>query len=99
LTISSARAHVHDLPVADPEALPGVTPESVRALLAAQKVSAEVLSTDARTSGGLVRLLPPKSRVVLAGTMHHFVEAREQRLARTLVSLGYDVTFVPCPDR
>jgi hypothetical protein len=36
--------------------------------------------------------------VVLAGPLHHFVETREQPLARKLAAMGYDVIFLPCPD-
>jgi hypothetical protein len=43
-------------------------------------------------------VLPRAATVVVAGPLHHFLETPEQRLARKLAAMGYDVIFLPCPD-
>jgi hypothetical protein len=98
LTISSARAGVHNLPVELPEVPGRATLETVRSLVADEHRLADVRVTDARDARGFANVLPPSATVILAGPIHHFLETREQRLARTLTSLGYDVIFLPCPD-
>jgi hypothetical protein len=98
VTISSARAHVYNLPVELPPALRAATPEAIRNLVASEHREAEVRVTDARDARGFAGILPPSASVVLAGPIHHFVETQEQRLARRLTTLGYEVVFLPCAD-
>jgi hypothetical protein len=97
-TVTSARAGVYNLPVEFPE-VPGMaTAEAVRNLVASEHRLADVVVTEARDARGFAQVLPPSVAVVLAGPIHHFVETHEQRLARKLSTMGYDVIFLPCPD-
>jgi hypothetical protein len=98
ITITSARANVYNLPVEFPTEPGTATPEAVRHLVANEHRAAEVQVTDARDARGFAKALPPSASVVVAGPIHHFVETHEQRLARTLTTLGYDVVFLPCRD-
>ncbi len=98
ITISSARAHVYDLPIEDPDGPRNATPEAVRDLVASERGEAHVLVKDTRGARDFAQLLPLGASVVLAGPIHQFVETREQRLARKLTNLGYDVTFLPCAE-
>jgi hypothetical protein len=98
ITITSARAHVYNLPVELPAAAGQATPEAIRHLVDSDHREADVRVTEARDAGGFAKVLPPDASVVLAGPIHHFVETREQRLARKLTTLGYDVIVLPCPD-
>lgn len=98
ITISSARANVYNLPVELPAEPGKATPEEVRHFVASEHRAAEVQVTDAREARGFAKVLPPSASVVLAGPIHHFVETHEQRLARKLTTLGYDVVFLPCRD-
>jgi hypothetical protein len=97
-TITSARAGVYNLPVQFPE-VPGMaTAEGVRNLVAGEHRRADVVVTEARDARGFAHVLPPSATVILAGPIHHFVETQEQRLARKLATLGFEVIFLPCPD-
>ncbi len=96
VTVSSARAHVYDVPVEYDSQQ--ITPEAVKDLVAREHAPADIQTTDTRSAGHLVSVLPPSSTVVLAGAIHHFIATYEQRLARKLAQLGYDVIFLPCPD-
>jgi hypothetical protein len=98
VTITSARAGVYNLPVEFPDAPDTATPDVVRQLVAGEHRDADVRVTDARDARGFARVLPPSASVVLAGPIHRFFETPEQRLARKLTALGYDVIFLPCPD-
>jgi hypothetical protein len=98
ITITSARAHVYNLPVELPAAARHATPEAIRHLVASDHREANVRVTDARDARGFAKVLPPDSRVVLAGPIHHFLETQEQRLARKLSTLGFDVIFLPSTD-
>jgi hypothetical protein len=98
ITITSARAHVYNLPVELPVAAGQATPDAIRHLVASDHRGADVRVTEARHAHGFAKILPPAASVVLAGPIHHFVETQEQRLARKLTTLGYDVIFLPCPD-
>jgi hypothetical protein len=98
ITITSARAHVYNLPLELPAAAGQATPEAIRHLVARDHREADVRVTEARDARGFAKVLPPDASVVLAGPIHHFVETQEQRLARKLTTLGYDVIFLPCPD-
>jgi hypothetical protein len=98
VTVSSARANVYDLPVpyaAEPQQ---VTPETAKDLVAREHSGASVQTTNASDVRHLAQVLPRSATVVLAGAIHHFIESREQRLARRLTTLGYDVVFLPCPE-
>jgi hypothetical protein len=97
ITISSARAHVYNLPVELPDEPGKATPEAVRHLVASEHRAVDVQITDARDARGFAMVLPPSARVVVAGPIHHFVETQEQRLARKLATLGYKVIFLPRP--
>jgi hypothetical protein len=96
VTVSSARAHVYDVPVEYDSQ--HVTPEAVKNLVAREHAAADVQTTDTRSVSCLVNVLPPSSTVVLTGTIHPFIETHEQRLARKLTKSGYDVIFLPCPN-
>jgi hypothetical protein len=96
VTVSSARAHVYDLPVEYESQQ--ITPEVVKDLVVCEHAPADVQTTDTRRAGHLVSVLPPSSTVVLAGALHHFIETHEQRLARKLATSGYNVVFLPCSD-
>jgi hypothetical protein len=98
ITITSARAHVYNLPVELPSAAGQATPEAIGHLVASYHREADVRVTEARDARDFAKILPPDASVVLAGRIHHFVETQEQRLARKLTTLGYDVIFLPCPD-
>jgi hypothetical protein len=98
ITITSARAGVHDLPIELPEAPGRATPEAVQNLVAREHRLVDVVVTDARDARAFAKVLPPSAAVVLAGPIHQFVETQEQRLARKLATMGYDVIFLPCPD-
>jgi hypothetical protein len=97
-TITSARAGVYDLPVEFPEVPGTATVKAVQDLVASQRRSADVVVTEAHDARQFARVLPPTAAVVLAGPIHHFVETHEQRLARKLATMGYEVIFLPCPD-
>jgi hypothetical protein len=97
-TITSARAGVYDLPVQFPEVPGTLTAEAVRNLVASEHRSADVVVTEAHDARDFARVLPPSAAVVLSGPIHHFVETHEQRLARKLTTMGYEVIFLPCPD-
>jgi hypothetical protein len=99
LTVSSARAHVHALPVDDWDPRPLASPEFVRGLAANEAPSAQVIVVRSMASRDIPPLLPAHSTVVLAGPIRHFFESREQRLGRRLAEAGYDVVFIPCRDR
>jgi hypothetical protein len=75
-----------------------ITPEAVKDLVAREHAPADVQTTDTRSAGHLVNVLPRSATVVLAGAIHHFIATHEQRLARKLAQLGYDVIFLPCPE-
>jgi hypothetical protein len=98
LTITSARAGVYNLPVEFPEVPGRATAEAVRNLVASEHRLADVVVTEARDARGFAHVLPPSAAVVLAGPIHHFVETHEQRLARKLSTMAYEVIFLPCPD-
>jgi hypothetical protein len=98
ITITSARAGVYNLPIEFPEVPGRATPEAVHNLVASEQRLVDVHLTDARDAEGFGKVLPPSATVVLAGPLHHFVEAQEQRLARKLATMGFDVIFLPCPD-
>jgi hypothetical protein len=98
LTITSARAGVYNLPVQLPEVPGRATAEAVRNLVASEHRLADVVITEARDARGFAQVLPPSAAVVVAGPIHHFVETHEQRLARKLATMGYNVIFLPCPD-
>jgi hypothetical protein len=97
-TISSVRAGVYNLPVHFPEVPGRATAEAVRNLVAGEHRLADVVVTEARDARGFAHVLPPSATVILAGPIHHFVETQEQRLARKLSTMGFDVIFLPCPD-
>ena len=96
VTVSSARAHVYDLPVEYDSQQ--IAPETVKDLVAREHAAADVQTTDTRIAGHLVNVLPRSATVVLAGALHHFIETHEQRLARKLTTSGYNVVFLPCSD-
>jgi hypothetical protein len=98
VTITSARAGVYDLPVPLPEVPGKATVDAVRNLVISDHRLADVMVTEARDARGFAQVLPASAAVVLAGPIHHFVETQEQRLARRLATMGYDVVFLPCPD-
>jgi hypothetical protein len=98
ITITSARAHVYNLPVELPIAAGQATPDAIQDLVASEYLGADVRVTEARDARGFARILPPAASVVLAGPIHHFVETAVQRLARKLTTLGYNVIFLPCLD-
>jgi hypothetical protein len=98
ITITSARAGVYNLPIEFPEGPGRATPEAVQNLVASGPGLVDVQITDARDAQGFSKVLPPSATVVLAGPLHHFVEAQEQRLARKLATMGFDVILLPCPD-
>jgi hypothetical protein len=98
ITITSARAGVHNLPIELPPVPGRATPEAVHNLVASEQRLVDVQVTDARDAQGFGKVLPPSATVVLAGPLHHFVEAQEQRLARKLATMGFDVILLPCPD-
>jgi hypothetical protein len=98
VTITSARAGVYDLPVPLPEVPGKATVDAVRQLVTSGHRVADVVVTEARDARGFAQVLPVSAAVVLAGPIHHFVETQEQRLARKLATMGYDVVFLPCPD-
>jgi hypothetical protein len=75
-----------------------LTAEAVRNLVASEHRSADVVVTEAHDARDFAQVLPPSAAVVLAGPIHHFVETHEQRLARKLATMGYEVIFLPCPD-
>jgi hypothetical protein len=97
ITITSARAHVYNLPVERPAAARHATPEAIRHLVASDHREANVRVTDARDARGFAKVLPPDSRVV-QGPIHHFLETQEQRLARKRSTLGFDVILPPSTD-
>lgn len=97
-TITSARAGVYNLPVQFPEVPGRATADAVRNLVGSEHRLADVVVTEARDARGFAQVLPPSAAIVLAGPIHHFVETQEQRLARKLSTMGYDVIFLPCPD-
>jgi hypothetical protein len=74
------------------------TAEGVRNLVAGEHRRADVVVTEARDARGFAHVLPPSATVILAGPIHHFVETQEQRLARKLATMGFEVIFLPCPD-
>jgi hypothetical protein len=98
ITITSARAHVYNLPVELPAAPGTATLEAVRNLVTTAHRDTAVRVTAARDARGFARILPQSASVVLAGPIHHFVETPPQCLARKLTALGYDVVFLPCAD-
>jgi hypothetical protein len=98
ITISSARAHVYNLPAELPAPPETATPEAIRNLVAVEHREADVRVTAARDARCFARILPPPVSIVLAGPIHHFVETQEQRLVRKLATMGYDVLFLPSPD-
>lgn len=97
-TITSARAGVYNLPIEFPEVPGRATPEAVHNLVASEHRLADVVVTEARDARGFAQVLPPSVAVVLAGPIHHFVETQEQRLARKLATMGFEVIFLPCPN-
>ncbi|MGE4056945.1 MAG: hypothetical protein AB7F99_19320, partial [Vicinamibacterales bacterium] len=95
---TSARAHVYNLPLELPATAGQATPGAIRHPVARDLREADVQVNEAGDARGFTKVLPPDASVVLAGPIHHFVETQEQRLARKLTTLGYDVIFLPCPD-
>jgi hypothetical protein len=98
ITITSARAGVYNLPFELPEAPGRATPGAVQNLVARERRPVDVVVTDAHDARGFAKVLPLSAAVVVGGPIHHFVETREQRLTRQLVTMGYDVIFLPCAD-
>jgi hypothetical protein len=99
VTVSSVRANVHDLPMELPLDPETVTADQLPALLAEAKCAARIEPTEAYAARELAGILPAGATVVLAGPIHHFVEAREQRLARRLANMGFEVVFLPMTGR
>jgi hypothetical protein len=81
-----------------PEVPGKATVDAVRQLVTSGHRVADVVVTEASDARGFAQVLPASAAVVLAGPIHHFVETQEQRLARRLATMGYDVVFLPCPD-
>jgi hypothetical protein len=67
----------------------------VRDLIACRYSGVAMTVTGANAMRDVVAALPSAASVVLAGPIHRFIESDEQRLARTLANLGFDVTFLP----
>ena len=98
VTVSSARAHVHDLPVDDWDPNPAAPVEVVRALAAVEAPEARIVVAPSTGSRDIPALLPTGATVVLGGPIRHFLGSREQRLARSLKRNGYEVVFIPSDD-
>jgi hypothetical protein len=97
--MSSARANVHDLDVADLDRLdPELDASSVRALLTPMSFEAEIIVAPDVTLPSIVSIVPAGSTVIVCGPMHRFLETRQQRIARWLAKQSYDVVFLPSPD-
>jgi hypothetical protein len=95
ITVSSARAHVHDIEVDwDPE--PSVSDEFLRALIETDGTGARLIVGPSMEPSDIAAVLPSHATVVLGGPVRRFFESSEQRLARTLTHAGCDVVFVPC---
>ncbi|MGE4054613.1 MAG: hypothetical protein AB7F99_07425, partial [Vicinamibacterales bacterium] len=88
ITITSARAHVYNLPLELPATAGQATPGAIRHPVARDLREADVQVTEAGDARGFAKVLPPDASVVHAGPIHHFVETQEQRLARKLTTLG-----------
>jgi hypothetical protein len=95
LTVSSARAHVHEMPVEDLDPRPPMTPEEVRGLLRSARVAATVLEASWRTAAELASFIPAGSTIVLCGPCGRFWPSLAQRLARQLSRLQFRVVFLP----
>jgi hypothetical protein len=98
ITVTSGRAGVHNLPIELPEFPGRATPEAVQDLIASEHRLVDLVVTDAHDAREFAKVLPPSASVVLSGPLRHFIETHEQRLARKLAPMGYDVIFLPCPD-
>jgi hypothetical protein len=96
LTVSSARAGVHDLPVddlsvPDPELSDGV----VRRLADRLDIHPTITVISGWSLQRLLSVLPSGATVVICGSMNHFVETPEQKIARELSRRQFDVVFLP----
>ena len=98
LTVSSDRAHVRDLAIDDWNSDSVPSPEFLRALAATDAPGANVIVGRSIEPRDIAALLPPHATVVLCGPVRHFLESREQQLARRLSEAGYDVVFIPRPE-
>ena len=98
-TVSSARANVEGLDVADLDVFdPDLTASSVRSLFAMLSLEPEVIVSPALSSSRIAQIVPAGSTVIICGPMHRFFETRQQRIVRELAKRGQDVVFLPFPD-
>jgi hypothetical protein len=95
VTISSARAHAHNVPVDEWDPDPMLSPDAVRALAAAEAPDARIVVGRSMRLRDIGPIMPPGATVVVSGPARHFVESPEQRLARELANAGFDVVFLP----
>jgi len=96
LTVSSGRAGVRDLPTADlahPDA--GLCDSVVRALAERLDLHPKITVLNGWSLERLLGVLPAGATVVICGSMNHFVETPEQRIARELSRRKFDVVFLP----
>jgi hypothetical protein len=97
--LSSARANVHDLDVADLDQLdPELNVSSVRGLLMRMSLAGEIVVAPDLSLSSIESIAPAGSTVIVCGPMHRFLETRQQRIARGLANRSYDVVFLPFPD-
>jgi hypothetical protein len=95
VTISSARAHAYRVPADEWDPHPMASPDAVRALADAEAPGARIVVGRSMEPRDIGTILPPGATVVVSGPVRHFLESREQRLARALAKAGFDIVFLP----
>jgi hypothetical protein len=100
VTVSSARAHVRDVPVEDADHPdPELTVPAVRALAGRFALNPEIRATTGLDAPKMASILPPGATIVVCGRAHRFLETPEQRVARYLSQRQFDVVFLPKTSR
>lgn len=96
VTVSSARAGVHDEPVDDaahPD--PRLSESVVRALADHMDLHPRVTVVPGWSVDRLIAVMPPGATVVICGGLNRLLETPEQRIARELSRRNFDVVFLP----
>ena len=96
VTVSSARAGVHELPVDDLAHPDGELSDCVvRALVERMDLHPKITVMNGWSLQRLLGVLPSGATVVICGSMNHFIETPEQKIARELSRRQFDVVFLP----
>jgi hypothetical protein len=98
VTVSSPRAHAHDLPIEDADmSVLRVNVSTIRALAETLGLDPQIIAAREASAPGLASVLPSGATVVICGPMHRFLETPEQRVVRELSKANFDVVFLPHP--